>query len=144
MLLFSTYCSKEKASIPRNLPAIDRYRSDRIQAVFKAATAAGAEFRILSGKYGLLEASTPIPLYDHLLVSEEVPGMTARIAEQLQQIKPSKVVFFSRSVKQDPRVVPYRSTIASACKTKGIELIVVDMTEENISAEDIAGYGAPF
>ena len=128
MLLYATYCSRDKSAVPGTLPAIERYRSERIQAVFEAASAAGAGFRILSGRFGLLEATSEIPLYDHLLTAEEVAEMTKKVAGQLRQLEPGQVVFFSRTVQEDPRVAPYRATIMAACKRLGIAITMVDMT----------------
>jgi hypothetical protein len=127
MMLFATYCSRDKDSRPGDLPAIDRYKSNRIQKIFKAAEAIGAEFRILSGKYGLLEDSEVIPFYDHLLDEEEIPNITKIIVKQLSQINPSHIVFFSRSVQIDPCVAPYQSAMEKACQEMGIKFTIMEI-----------------
>jgi len=138
MILIATYCSRDKAADPGKLPAIDRYLSRRIQAVYRAAISVGAEFRILSGKYGLLKASSEIPHYDLLLTSADVPRMSARIAEQILQIEPTCAIFCSRTVEQDPQVRPYRTAFSAACSMAGVEFTVVDMPENEMRAESIA------
>ena len=72
MTFFCTYCSAKKDRSQGELAAIQRYQSLRINSVYLAAVSLGHNFFILSGKYGILEPSEPIPYYDHLLQSSEV------------------------------------------------------------------------
>jgi cytoplasmic iron level regulating protein YaaA (DUF328/UPF0246 family) len=46
----------------------------------------GQKFLILSGKYGILEPSDPIPYYDHLLQSSEVSEHSKKVADQLETL----------------------------------------------------------
>lgn len=84
IIVFCTYCSDDKDRSHEELPAIQRYRSNRIQSVYNAAMSLGFKFLILSGEYGILEASDPIPYYDHLLQSSEVSEHTKRVADQME------------------------------------------------------------
>jgi hypothetical protein len=89
-----TYCSRDKdhSSVP--LPALKRYKSARIRRIKQAADSQGAQFYILSGEFGLLKPSDPIPYYDHLLAPPEIDQLAAKIAGQLVTEHLTKVTFF--------------------------------------------------
>ncbi len=127
MKLFVTYCSAAKAGGEGLLPALERYLSDRIREVYRAARAGGADFRILSGEFGLLRASDPIPDYDHLLTSEEVPARSLGIADQLREIQPEQVVLFSRTLQADPNLAPYRQVMRDGCRLAGVAFEIVEI-----------------
>ena len=84
------------------------------------------EFRILSGKFGLLAAADPIPWYDHLLLPAEVSDHARLVADQLDALGPERVLLFARPEEDDPRVAPYRSSLAEACRRCGVHCAVVD------------------
>ncbi len=144
MTLFVTYCSAEKATEETDLPAVERYRSDRISDVFLAAKIAGVDFRILSGEFGLLAATTPIPYYDHLLTDAEVGNHGKKVARQLADLQPTQVVFFSRQVAADPNVAPYRSVMLAACTAVGVNCAIVELPDRGQSAESLVKLVAEF
>ena len=85
MELFATYCSAEKDGAEGELPAIERYTSERIQGVAAAAKGAQAKFGILSGQFGLITGEHPLPYYDHLLQPEEVSTRAEGAVETLRR-----------------------------------------------------------
>jgi len=70
MTALCTYCSATKNRTPGEISAVQRYRSSRIERVYKAACTLGLPFRILSGEYGLVPPERPIPDYDHRVASD--------------------------------------------------------------------------
>ena len=122
MTVFCTPCSAEKDPSPGDLPAIQRYRSHRIESVYIAAVSLGLKFLILSGEYGILEPSDPIPYYDHLLESSEVPEHSKRVADQLEALGVKDLIFFAGSFSDDENVKPYLDCIESASQEAGIAL----------------------
>ena len=122
MTFFCTYCSKDKNQSEGELPAIQRYRSTRINSVFAAAMNLGLEFLILSGEYGILAPCDPIPDYAHLLLPSEVPEHSKLVATQLEALGVKDLVFFTRPDSIDPNVKPYCDCIKSACQLAKIEL----------------------
>ncbi len=95
MTVFCTYCSAEKATTEAPLPALDRYRSERIRRIHAAALAAGQGFFILSGEYGLLAPDDAIPCYDHLLLADEVADHAVKVAAQIERRGITRIIFFS-------------------------------------------------
>jgi len=127
MTVFCTTCSAEKDRSEGELPAIQRYQSPRIESVYAAARSLGLEFLILSGKYGILKPSDPIPYYDHLLQSSEVSEHSKKVADQLEALGVKDLVFFTRPSSDDENVKPYRDCIRIASQKAGIELKFVDL-----------------
>lgn len=122
MTVFCTYCSAKKDRSQGELPAIERYRSHRIRSVYIAAMSLGLQFLILSGKYGILEPSDPIPYYDHLLQCSEVMEHSEQVAVQLKALGVKDLVFFARSFSDDENVKPYFECIKAASQKAGIAL----------------------
>ncbi|MCB2156461.1 YaaA family protein [bacterium] len=123
MILYITPCCREKSDAPGDIPALERYLSRRIRAVHQHAARAGAEFRIFSGMFGLLRAEDSLPYYDKRLEPTEVPAMVELLAKQLAELDPEKVLYFAPGPDGDPGGVPYRDSIARACKRAGVELL---------------------
>lgn len=98
------------------MPAIEVYRSERINQVHRAAQESNAECLILSGKYGLLSTADKIAYYDHLLKAEEVDAHAQLLVLQLQEKGVSKVIFWMNSIKRDHQLEPYLDCIKLACK----------------------------
>ncbi|MBL4889746.1 MAG: hypothetical protein JKX97_06975 [Candidatus Lindowbacteria bacterium] len=115
MICFVTYCSKDKSHVPGDIPAIERYLDKRIQIVQKNSLSLEADFFILSGRFGLLEADHRIPWYDHLMKNEEVERMTIKVTPLLSQY--SEIVFWI-----DPHdfIEPYQQTIEAAAANSKI------------------------
>lgn len=126
--IYVTYCSAEKSQEAKEIPAIDRYESERIQYVHDLAKQAKAGFMILSGKYGLLEASTKIPLYDHLLKAFETTRLSKTVAKQLKQHKGISIIFHSHWIDRDMQVAPYIEVMTDACELVKIpfDLVILD------------------
>jgi hypothetical protein len=127
MIVFCTYCSAEKETSDALLPAIRRYRSDRIARIYSAALAAGCGFFILSGEFGLLEPNTPIPYYDHLLVAGEVEAMAFRVAEQVKQQGITQILFFTLPVAKDETLASYHACLRLASLLASAELSFVEI-----------------
>lgn len=127
MTAFCTYCSAEKNRREGVLPAIERYRSDRIRRVYAAALSVGAPFYVLSGKFGLIEPWHPIPFYDHQLAASEVRQHSRMVAAQIDQFALEAMIFFMRPVAEDEKLKPYLASLRAACEQAKIALTVVEM-----------------
>lgn len=131
--IYITYCSKGKRDDAGNLPAIDRYTSDRITRVSELASQASSNFMILSGSFGLLERQDKIPYYDHLLISEEVADMVNTVSQQLvdyaksRGTQPTCIKYFE--VQEDPFVGPYKQVIQLVCQQHSIDLDIITTSE---------------
>jgi len=133
--IWITCCAAAKDPVSGELPAARRYLSTRIDAVGLLAARRGAEFRILSGKYGLLAPETPIPAYDHLLGPAEVDDHAGRVAQQLTELAPARVVYFTRPAATDPEAAPYRRCCEAACSRVGIPCEVVEVPDGPLTAQ---------
>lgn len=127
MTVFSTYCSADKEITDELLPAIERYRSDRIRRIYSAALTAGAGFFILSGEFGLLAPNAPIPYYDHLLTGDEVEAHSFKIAEQIKRHGITQIIFFTLPVKADEKLAAYHDCLRLACQQTAINLSFVEI-----------------
>jgi hypothetical protein len=116
MLLFATYCSADKDGAAGDLPAIERYISDRINGVYANAQTAQARFGILSGMYGLISADHPLPYYDHLLQTEQIDDMVRSVQSTLTEWGVTEVRWFSVGFEMDPNVRRYRDVIGRAAQ----------------------------
>lgn len=125
MRILCSYCSAAKRLDEAPLPAIERYRSERLQALWRAAEAGGAPLCILSGEFGLLEAATPIPWYDHLLAAGEVEAMAGRVAGSLRGLGVDEVEYHTADPGLAPDVAPYLAVMREACAEAGALLTVV-------------------
>ena len=130
MTAFCTYCSAEKDRSQGELPAIQRYRSPRINTVYSAALILGLDFLILSGEYGMLKPNDPIPYYAHLLIASEVPGHAKRVTDQLDAFGVKDLIFFTKSLEEDKNLKPYHDCIKSASQKAGTELKFVELTSD--------------
>lgn len=128
---FITYCSADKDRSPMPLPALERYKSVRIRRVKKAADSQGVGFYILSGEFGLLKPSDPIPYYDHLLTVAEIDQLAGEVGRQLVNEHLSKVTFFA-SATRSSQVGPYEETIKRACADTGMDVRVVTLETVNM------------
>ena len=130
MVVFCTYCSKGKTDDPGDVPAIERYTSQRIRTVYACALLAGQDFQILSGEYGLIGPSYPTPNYDHLLAAYEVDRLAVTVARQLNETGATGVVYFTNNVDHEPKLQTYLDTMRRACKARGLCLVVVELPEQ--------------
>ena len=126
--IYVTYCSAEKNPIEKEIKAIDRYRSERIDYVRALAKQDKADFMILSGKFGLLAPTDLIPNYDHLLKAFETIRLSKTVARQMKNLKGKSIVMYSHWVDKDMNVAPYIETLTDACELTKIpfDLVVFD------------------
>lgn len=126
--IYVTYCSAEKNPIEKEIKAIDRYRSERIDHVRALAKQDKADFMILSGKFGLLQINDPIPYYDHLLKPFETTRLSKIVARQLKNFKGRTVVMHSHWMDRDIHVAPYIETLTDACELAKtpFDLVILD------------------
>ena len=121
MEFFCTTCCKEKRTDPGNLPAIERYLSERIRRVHRESMDKGRRMLIFSGKFGLLRPEEPIPWYDQKLESDGVGEIVPSLVNQLREYGASKLIFFCRP-KNTEGWQPYHEALETACKQAGVEL----------------------
>lgn len=121
-ILAVTYCSRRKREDAGLLPAVERYSSPRIPAARDWARRHGADFRILSGRYGLLDPAEPIPYYDHLLGTDEVEAMTERVAGQLEGW--DGICFLEAA---GDYVAPYIAVMTGAARRRGLPIAEVTL-----------------
>jgi len=124
MKVLCTYCSAEKHTVVSNVPAISRYISKRIDWVAKQAAQENRPFFILSGKYGIIPATYPLPYYNHLLTQEEVTAHAQKVAPQVREYGITHITFYTRSLQQDPNVAPYINCITQAAELAKVDLVV--------------------
>lgn len=122
--MYCTYCSKQKTTDEGEVPAIQRYQSQRIAQVNLKATIDGCPFFILSGKYGIIPSDYPLPYYDHLLSPDEVDAMTTRVGDQLKTFGIGEIQYFTNDPNQDSTLQPYASVIEKSCRMAGIKLTI--------------------
>jgi len=92
----------------------------------------GLKFLILSGKYGILEPSDPIPYYDYRLQSSEVSEHSMKVADQLHDLGVKDLIFFSKSFPDDENVKPYFDCIKDASQKAGIKLKFVALPTNDV------------
>jgi hypothetical protein len=119
---FCTYCSKQKSDEESDLPAIQRYRSQRIARVSLQAMMNGCTFYILSGKYGFIAQDYPLPYYDHLLQPDEVTKMVQMVSGQIKSAGVEEIRYFSNNPDFDATLIPYRMVIEKSCQAVGVQL----------------------
>jgi len=125
--ILCSYCSADKRRDEVPLPAIERYRSDRLQALWRRSLAEGTPLFVLSGRFGLLAATEPIPWYDHLLPAAEVAALAAEVASRLRALGVTAVEYHTANPAATPAVAPYLATIRAACTAAGAALAVVEL-----------------
>lgn len=125
--ILCSYCSAAKRLDAGPLPAIERYRSDRLRALWRRGIASGTPLHILSGRFGLLAAEAPIPWYDHLLEGREVEAMAARVAQDLRALGVAAVEYHTASPDEAPDIAPYLAVMRTACAAAGAELTIVEL-----------------
>ena len=128
--IYLTYCSAEKNPIEKEVKAIDRYRSERINYVRTLAKQDKADFMILSGKFGLLQPTDNIPFYDHLLKAFETTRLSKTVARQLKNFKGKSIVMYSHWMDKDINVAPYIETMTDACELAKIHLDLVILDDD--------------
>ena len=82
-------CSNRKSHKPGLLPAIERYDGVSYRVIRKAQREGrfppNLDINILSAKFGLIDASTPIPYYDQRMDSQRSRELKVRVQEELKR-----------------------------------------------------------
>ena len=120
--LLVTICCREKDRAEGLLPAVRRYRSERIERLARLAGEAGLPFAILSGLFGLIEAGEPIPYYDRLMTGEDVERIAAPGKEFLRERGIKEVVFCLPDPALDPHVGSYLESMERSADGAGCRL----------------------
>ena len=117
-------CSREKAANPEPLPARERYVGSHIKLVETIALEQGAQFFILSGKFGLLHAQERIEPYNFLLTEEGVKFLATRVFRQIVRLPfvVSEIQFYT---KNKPNWLPYKKVIEDAAAKTNTNLRVI-------------------
>jgi len=123
--LICTICCREKDEAAGLLPAIERYRSDRIGRIYELAKKEGTTFAILSGKFALLLPEEPIPYYDKLLVEADIPEVSRNIVPFLKKHNVGKIILFVPDPQSDPKVTPYIESMNRAAQDANISLRIL-------------------
>jgi len=127
MMVYCTYCSSKKNRSSHLLQAVKRYKSNRIKAIHRTAYSQNIPFLILSGKYGLVKAETPIKYYNYLLKADDVEEHYIKVAEQLKGYGVKEIVFFTRSAEEDPNIAPYLECIEKAAVTLSLKINFIEI-----------------
>lgn len=125
MKILCSYCSAAKRTDPGPLPAIERYRSDRLHELHRRGLADGTPLRILSGEFGLIGPESPLPWYDHLLRPEEAAALSRRVAATLRASGVTAVAYHTADPTAAPAVRPYHDVIEAACRDADVSLEIV-------------------
>lgn len=126
MKIICTYCSKEKSTEIKPLPAIKRYRSKRIHYIHEIAKKRAIPFYILSGKFGLISATESIANYDHLLKYSEVNSHTQLVKNQISKANITAIEYYTMDLADQPNLKPYLACIQKAMNFKEIMITLID------------------
>jgi hypothetical protein len=118
-----TTCTAEKSSAPGRIPARSRYRGARIEEAAALAQAQEQPLLFLSGVYGIVRSSHPLPWYDHALQAPEVEAMVPRVSAQLATLRIGAVLALMCPV-QTPGWPPYHRLLAAACQEAEVSLVL--------------------
>jgi len=121
-VLLATACGAKKNK--GKMPAIALYKSSRIKAVYNRR--GGADFAVLSAKYGLLYPDKIIKDYEQVLDSKGVTKLIPQVTEFIDKYE--LIVFFKGGSR-----VEYRELIKHASEAINKPLILIG----NRNQEDI-------
>lgn len=121
-VLLATACGAKKNK--GKMPAIDLYRSSRIKAVYNRRD--GADFAVLSAKYGLIYPDLIITYYEKILDSKSMKKLLPQVIEFIG--KYDLIVFFKGGSREE-----YRELVKSAAEAINKPLILIG----NRNQEDI-------
>lgn len=125
--VLATPCTAFKDPDPTPLPAWRRYLGPRVALVRQRARDEERRAFVLSGLLGLVAMEALVPLYDHLLVEEEVAQQRPRVVEQLKEAGVEEMDFLHRPLGVDPQLAPYLRLIVEACALAGVALRLVEL-----------------
>lgn len=86
-----------------------------------------ADFKILSGKFGLLRADDKIATYDYLLKPEDVSGLVEKLKEQITPQEIEHLTFFAENRDRQPNWKPYYAAITRACEVSNVPIKFVEV-----------------
>ncbi len=121
-VLIATACGAKKNK--GKMPAIDLYKSSRIKAVYNRRD--GADFAVLSAKYGLIYPDSIIKDYEQILDLKGVKKLLPQVIEFIDKYE--LVVFFKGGSREE-----YRELIKKASNQIKKPLILIG----NRNQEDI-------
>ena len=121
-VLLATACGAKKNK--GRMPAIDLYKSSRIKAVKNRRN--GADFAVLSAKYGLIYPDRVIRDYEKILDPKGVKKLTPQVTEFIKTY--DLTVFFKGGSREE-----YRNLIKNASEILNKPLIMIG----NRNQEDI-------
>ena len=121
-VLLATACGAKKNK--GRMPSIDLYKSSRIKAVYNRRD--GADFAVLSAKYGLLYPEKIIKDYEQVLDSKGAKKLIPQVTEFITKYE--LIVFFKGGSRQE-----YRELIKQASDVINKPLILIG----NRNQEDI-------
>ena len=119
MKIYLTICSGEKRKDRKLLEAIERYNYPRINKFYELSKKDKVEFRILSGKFGLLKPEDKIPFYDKKLGEKDIEKLSELVGRQIKKEKITEIIFFVRNEKDWK---PYIKVVENVCRN--LELVL--------------------
>lgn len=125
MKIYLTACGKKKKRDSCKIKSIDRYLSKRIKTIYNKSKRDSVNFRILSGKFGLLKPDEKIEWYDKLLLKKDIPELEKIIEKQIKNQKINEIIFFAINTKEDKLSKPYLEVIKKVCLKNKIKLKIV-------------------
>ena len=128
MVVYCTYCSSKKNKASQLMPAIKRYKSNRISAVHRAALTQSIPFLILSGKHGLLKPIVPIHYYNYLLKSDDILEHSKKVAEQLVKLGVQELVFFTEPIEKDKNIISYINCMKNATIIANVKFKLINIS----------------
>jgi len=122
MEIYCIVCSRKKIETLRPVDSINLYLSPNIRNVYEMSKHDGVEFRILSGKFGLLAPHDKVERYDYLLKDDAVEGLVEKLKDQIRSQGIDMITFFAENRQEHPNWGPYYDAIIGACEDLGIRL----------------------
>ncbi len=113
-VLLATACGAKKNK--GKMPAIDLYKSSRIKAVYKRRD--GADFAVLSAKYGLIYPDKIIKDYEQILDFKGVKKLMPQVTEFINKYE--LIVFFKGGSREE-----YRELIKHASEATNKPLVLI-------------------
>ena len=108
-----TACSKRKENTP--LPAWKLYKSSRIKAIYRNSK--NCDIKILTAKYGLIDADEIIDPYDEKMDEERAQVLVSKIAKKLR--KYDFVIYYKAGASK-----AYLECMKKACELSEKPLVV--------------------
>jgi hypothetical protein len=129
-----TTCCADKRDDVGPLPAVERYRSPRIDEARRVAQERGLPLLILSGVYGVLRADEGLPWYDHALQPDEVDALAPQVVARLRELAVTELVLLLRE-RSTSGWAPYHRVVDRAVEELGLNVERVPVTALERSAD---------